>query len=82
MSTITNAQLKVILTLPSAVLRAKKTSDGLELLVSPSGSIFHQLENMRGKVRVFKTFDAMVNHVSYIADGEKFNIEFGGADAL
>jgi hypothetical protein len=79
MSTINNSQLKVIIGVPSAILRATKINDGLELLVSANGSTFHQLENMRGKVRVFKTFDAMINHVSYIADGEAFSIEFGGA---
>lgn len=80
MSKVSNEQLKVIIKIHSHKLKAVKHGSGYWLMVSAGNCTFYPLATDRGNVREFKTFDAIVNHVSKFSGGSDFRIEFGGAD--
>lgn len=76
MSKVTNEQLKILLDNQLASLRCIQ-SDGAFILQICTNNIWHNLMSRRGHVRLFKSFDAMVNHVSRMTD-KPFNINFNG----
>lgn len=78
MSKVSNEQLKIMLEHDLARLRCRIDCDTYILEIQTNDQ-WHQLKSRRGHVREFKSYDAMLNHVSRLTSKE-FNINFCGSD--
>lgn len=79
MAKVSNEQLRVMLDHDLATMRCRRDC-GHFILEVCTNEHWHKLKSKRGHVREFKSFDAMVNHVSRLT-AKPFNIEFVRGDA-
>jgi len=77
MSKITNEQLKILLDNKLAAIRCIPTGEAFILQACTNGKNWHPLISRRGHIRLFKSYDAMVNHLGRMTD-KSFKIVFNG----